>query len=341
MSFLTRIAAVIALSSAAVATTDAGTLLVANKRDQTLSFIDVRTGVVLKTLPTGVGPHEVEVSPNGRLAVLSMYGTDDAPGETLTVFDIASASELSTFALDRFTRPHGIHWLADNRHVWVTAEFEGSLVKVDVLHGEIVQVVETGQLGSHMIAGAADGRFFYTSNRGSDSVTQYIAATGARIRDLPAGPGAEGIDVGPQGEFVWTGNRRDGTVTALDLESGRRVATLSTGSAPFRLKITTDGRHAVVSNLESGDVSIFDISGRSLLKRIPLPLFMTGPSEEADAADSFPSGILLLPDGKTAYVAHARAREISVLDLERMERTGVLVVGLGPDGMAYSRTDVE
>jgi hypothetical protein len=35
-------------------------------------------------------------------------------------------------------------------------------------------------------------------------------------------------------------------------------------------------------------------------------------------------------------VVHTRAREISIGDLETLDRIGVLIVGYGGDGMAYS-----
>src|SRR5688572_15947671 len=44
---------------------DSGTLLVLNKSDNTVSLIDLGNRKVVATIPTGVGPHEVAVSPNG------------------------------------------------------------------------------------------------------------------------------------------------------------------------------------------------------------------------------------------------------------------------------------
>ncbi len=43
----------------------AGTLVVANKAEATVSLVDVASGEVVATLPTGAGPHEVAVSPDG------------------------------------------------------------------------------------------------------------------------------------------------------------------------------------------------------------------------------------------------------------------------------------
>ena len=75
---------------------EAETLLVANKREATLTLVDPDTGIVRAAIPTGLDPHEVEVSSDGRWAVVSMYGTDDEPGSTITVVDVRAGKELRT-----------------------------------------------------------------------------------------------------------------------------------------------------------------------------------------------------------------------------------------------------
>src|SRR5688500_5153 len=66
---------------------DSGTLLVLNKSDTTVSLIDLASRKVVATVPTGVGPHEVAVSPDGKIAVVANYGAQ-TPGNSLTVINI-------------------------------------------------------------------------------------------------------------------------------------------------------------------------------------------------------------------------------------------------------------
>ena len=48
-----------------------GTLVVLNKTEATASLIDLASGRVHATLPTGDGPHEAAVSPDGRTALVT------------------------------------------------------------------------------------------------------------------------------------------------------------------------------------------------------------------------------------------------------------------------------
>ncbi|MFI5175379.1 MAG: YncE family protein, partial [Terriglobia bacterium] len=63
-----------------------GTLIVLNKSDNNASLIDVATKTVIATIPNGVAPHEVAVTPEGTLAVVSNYCGKE-PGNSLTLID--------------------------------------------------------------------------------------------------------------------------------------------------------------------------------------------------------------------------------------------------------------
>ena len=90
-----------------------GTVVVANKRGNDASFIDLESGKIVATAPTGNGPHELVVSPDGRLAVVTDYGGGRA--NTLTVLDIATASVVRTIDRVRqslyWTDGEWIRWL--------------------------------------------------------------------------------------------------------------------------------------------------------------------------------------------------------------------------------------
>ena len=58
-----------------------GTLLVSNRSGGSVSFIDLTTRVEIARVPVGPRiPHEVAVSPDGRLALTSEYGPNTSPG---------------------------------------------------------------------------------------------------------------------------------------------------------------------------------------------------------------------------------------------------------------------
>ncbi|HUO87360.1 MAG TPA: beta-propeller fold lactonase family protein [Thermoanaerobaculia bacterium] len=320
----------------------ADTLIIANKAEATVSLIDLGSGAVVATLPTGVGPHEVAVSPDGRLAVVADYGTGAAPGSTLTVIDVREARVVRTIGLGRYQRPHGLAWIAPDR-LLVTVEAQKALLEVDPGSGEVRWAVETGQEVSHMVAAAPGGTRAFVANIGSGTVTAIDLTAGKKLGDVATGAGAEGIAVGPDGKRVWVTNREADTVSAIDAASLEVVATVTTGAFPIRAEVTPDGRWVLVSNARSGTISVIDAASAEVARTIELGVEAKdgeGRLLQFGEGSPVPIGIEIAPDGKRAYVTAANADAIAVIDLETWKLVGTLTAGREPDGMGYSTLEV-
>src|SRR5688572_21877948 len=336
---LTSVAA-LALLLSARSEAPTGTLVVLNKSEATAALVDPKSGEVRRTLPTGVGPHEAAVSPDGRLAVVADYG-QQVPGSTLTVIDLERAEVARTISLGEHRRPHGVQFEADGRHVIATVEDNRAIVRVDVVEGKVVKAFPTEAQVSHMVALAPDGQRAFVANIGSGSATAINLPQGQILAQIETGAGAEGIAVAPSGAEVWVTNRAADTLSVIDAEWLEVKATLPCGQFPIRVQITPDGKHALVSNANSGDVAVFDVAQRKELRRIPMELEAVAGEGERLFGDAFgkspvPVGILIEPGGKRAYVANTNADLVTVLDLEQWKVTGRIAPGREPDGMAWS-----
>ncbi|MEM7052648.1 MAG: YncE family protein [Acidobacteriota bacterium] len=318
------------------------TLVVANKSEATVSLLDLTSQQVVATLPTGEGPHEVAVSPNGRQALISNYGRRGAPGRTLTLIDIPRARVLKTLDLG-YPRPHGIVWL-DDRHAVITVEGAQKVVELDVEDGKILRELATDQEISHMLAADPASERAYVTSIGSGTLTVFDLADGKRLRHVATGEGAEGVAVTPDGKRVWVTNRGADTVSVVDATSLETVQQLAVSGFPIRIQITPDGGHALVANARAGDLAWIATSPPYRIERIALPLDRKDVEgrlfRDRFGDSSVPIGIVIHPSGKTAYVAHSNSDAISVIDLEQRQRKGLLTAGKEPDGMGYSPLEV-
>ena len=82
-AMLSALAATVLCGSAAQAQLT-GTLVVLNKAEASASLLDVATGHEIARLPTGDGPHEAAISPDGRTAVVAKSAISQC--ENLIVF---------------------------------------------------------------------------------------------------------------------------------------------------------------------------------------------------------------------------------------------------------------
>lgn len=324
--------------STRVAAQSAGRLLVVNKSEATLSVVDLPEGREIARIPTGNGPHEVAASPDGRIAVVTNYGTGPAPGNTLTVIDLTRLAVAATIDLGDQRRPHGIKWLPDGRGVAVTTEGSGTLSIVDVAGRRLTSTIPTGQNVSHQVAVTPDGSRAFVANIGSGSATVVDLDAGTVIRSVPTGRGAEGVAVRPDGQEVWVTNRAENTVSVLDAATLEVLATIPSADFPIRVAFTPDGSRALVSHARSAELRVFDVAKRDEAVTVPI----TAPIQEgreqvlAFEGSAAPVGTLADPDGRHAYVAATSADVVAVVDLEAGKVVRLIPVGHEPDGLAWA-----
>lgn len=300
------------------------TLLVLNKIDATLSFIDPATGSELGCVPTGVGPHELACSADGRLAFVMNYG-EKQPGDSIGVYDVAARKELRRIALGPLQRPHGVAEHAG--HIWFTAEQARCVARLDAEGERVDWIAGVGESIAHMLAiDPANGRI-YTTNILSNSVS---------VIDPKAGPGPQGlkhiaveekpeaIALRPGSDELWIGHLSAGALTVIDRPQRTVRARIELGGMPIRVAFTPDGATALVTDAQSGALIAIDASTRELRERLEL--------------GKTPVGILIEPGGARAYVAVMEESKVVVVDLTgpKLARVRELQTGAGPDGLAWS-----
>lgn len=302
----------------------AATLLVLNKADATLAFVDPAKMEVVTKIPTGLGPHEIEVSTDQKTAIVANYGTGPEPGSTLSVVDVAARKEKKRLKLPAL-RPHGLY--ARGSGIWFTAEGSRIVGNYDAAGDAIDAVYGTGAEVSHMIVVTANQKKVYTANIGSDSVSVIDRTDAPRkigLKQIPVGKGPEGIDLAPDGKELWVASRvENGGIAIVDVATDNVVQTIpTTTKLANRVKFTRDGKRVFISDPVANEVLVYDAAKREIVKRISTP--------------EGPSGILMPPDGKRAYVACAGAGKVVAIDLDSYAIAGSVATGNVPDGIAWA-----
>jgi len=336
------LAAWLVLGLVANAAAMAETLLVVRKTDNAVDFIDPGSGLRLATVATGFAPHEISVSPDGRQAVVSNYGTRDKPGSSISVLDLEQPGELRRIDLSPHSRPHGVAWYAPDR-VAVTAEGSRSLLLVDPVVGRIVQAIATEQEASHMVAVSADAKRAYVTNLGSGTTTAIDLAAGRKLADLPTGAGSEALALSPDGRELWVAARAEDQVAIVDTAGLQITAKLPVSGMPIRIAMTPDGQAALVSCARSSDIVLVDVAGRAerVRRNIKVPPAQDAtlrPFAQLAPGSALPVGLLLSGDGSSAYVAATMGDSVIQFDRRTLAIVRVIAVAGEPDGLA--RTDV-
>jgi DNA-binding beta-propeller fold protein YncE len=292
-------------TTAAMPSATRGIVVVSVASANSLTLIDLATGKQ-RNVSSGISqPHELTVSPDGRLAVAADFGAYlgdfEFSGRELGVYELPSGRLLRRIDLGRYRGPHDLVFLTPTT-VAVTTQTSRHVVVVDVTTGRVTGATETRAKGSHTLAIAADGRRALTSNQGEGTLSILDLATNRFIAKHRVGNGeTEGIAVTPDGRSVWMGAGDMGAVLVVDGSTGVVQDTIRGFEAPQRMAIGGDGRYAAITDFRCEVVQVADVRTRKVL----------GPIEGLEGA-----GVAkILPDNRTAVILLLDERVVVMADL--------------------------
>lgn len=308
----------------------------ANQQGASATILDASNLSTIATVPVGTGPHEVAMSLNGRWAVVTNYGDQTAPGNTLSVIDLYDQTPhvVRTIDLGEYARPHGAVFVKEGTKLLVTSETSGKLLLVDFISGRVDTAMATNGKGSHLVTAQRDGRRAWTSNINDGTVTEFDIDTRNTKRTYKVAPDDESIAATPGGVQVWVGSNSGKTVTVVNAADATILDTLKGFGRPYRVGISRTGRSiAVVSDPDSNRIFLFDVASRRELARIDLA---TEKGIGEPATKALPEGIAFDPIFDFVYVTLHGTNQVVAIDLNWRKVAGFGAVGTGPDGIAYS-----
>jgi len=307
-----------ALALLAATPLTAQTLIVGNKGEDTVSFIDLATAKERARVATGKMPHEIAISPDGKQAAVVAYG-----GTTIDVFDVAAAKKLRTIDLAPNQRPHGLLWLADG-HLIATTEASQSIALV-APDGKVTGI-KTDQQGSHMVAITPDAARAFVANIGSGTVSVIDLRAGRKLRDITTGGKPEGIAVTPDGKQLWVGDLDASRVQAFDATSYERLAEVAIPPVAIRVLASPDGKWVATSNIAAGSISLIDPATLKVARTIPVS------GEQAAGQVT----LLFSSDSKRLYAAETGRDQVAEIDIASGKVLRRIPAGKNGDGLAIA-----
>jgi DNA-binding beta-propeller fold protein YncE len=315
-----------------------GTLLVANKTGDSVTFFDLGLGKEVARVAVGRAPHELAVSPDGRTVLVPEYGPESAHGSTVAILDVIEARVTGRIDVGPDSRPHSIAFLGDGNRAAVTLQESDVVAILDLRTRSVERRLGTGGRESHMVRLSPDGgRAYVTSRLGAGTLSILDLAAEAKPVVIPTGAGAEGLAVTPDGSEVWVLDRSADTISIVDTARLSVKERLPVRPSSNRVAISSSGK-AVVTNGTSSEalaqfVDVYDVRSRSRLHSLPL---------RGGAPGKGAFGIWI--QGGSVFISDTAGGRVLVYDLERFDEPKVLLSGLeseGPDGMVVSALRVE
>ncbi len=291
---------------------DGSRAYVSHRLDDTVSVIDVATRKVVATVPVGSEPHGLLTDRSGKtLYVLNMTA------DSISVIDTSSLKEVKRLAASR--SPWSAALTPDGSRMYITNNLsrlvdfrKPPLSEVTVINTETAMVEDRIVVPqANLLEGIAwhpSGDFaLFTLNRTKNLVPMTRLLQGWTITN--------GLGI------LW----KDGRVDQVLLDEPGTCFPDPTG-----LAITPLGRLALVTSSGSDRVGVVDIEKLMAVVKAAseeerarvLPNHLGKATEFVIAqipTGQCPRGIVIAPDGRTAYVANSLDDSLSVIDLDRLQ----------------------
>jgi YVTN family beta-propeller protein len=303
--------------SAAAELTPSPAVLITDRRNGALVIADPKDQHVVASIPVGTGPHEIAVSTDGKLALVSNF---DQEANTITLVDLAAQKQINRYKFPFRARPNSLVY-ADGKF-WFTAEDANSIGRYDPATNTVDLMVGLGQLTTHVMLYNPADRSFIASSRNSDSVSFIdpiqIEYRGNKrpqfkVTTISAVHWNEAMDFSPERNELWVAEFRGGKIAIIDMATRTVKERFEvTDLISDRLKFTPDGKRVLLSDLEKGNLVVYDAAARREIKRLKLGAGL--------------EGVSITPDGSTAYVAAPGDNAVVIVDLRKLEVSGRISV---------------
>ena len=309
----------------------AGTVLaqtrgyVTNAQSNTVSVIDTTTASVIATVPVGLSPSSVAVTPNGRFAYVT-----NQQSNTVSVISAATNTVVATVPVG--VGPSSIAITPNGAFAYV-ATFGSNISVIDTATNTVVTTMPLSF--PSMLAIAPVGNLGYVTHGAFvNGVTVINTATNSLVTDIPIPADVTiSVAVTPNGAFVY--------VTCLSFTTGSKLAVIDAATntvaaivplpATFApgVAISPDGAFAYVANNGGGvccsspgpsSVSVIDTASNT---------------EVARESVGSPNGIAVTPDGAFVYVTNLSNNTVSIMTTATNSVVAAIPVGNFPQSVAF------
>lgn len=305
-----------------------GRLLVAQKGDKSLAIVDPAAGSVIASVDEGgTTGHEVAGSPDGKLAIVPIYGNSGVgkpgtDGQNIVVIDIASQKIVNNIQFDHGVRPHCPVFGPRDGMLYVTTELDHSITVVDPKTWKVVGSIPTGSPESHMLTISHDGLRGYTANVGPGTVSVLDMKARKTLAIIPISGNTQRITISNDDRWVFTAD-----------QTKPQMAVIDTATNTVKTWVPLDGLGYGAAVTKDGNWLLMPIPGKNVVDAVDLKSMKVA---HAIAVGADPQEVLTAPGGKKAYVSCMGSNQVAEIDLTTWTVTRTITTGKGSDGLGWA-----
>ena len=240
-------------------------LLVAQKGDQSLAIVDPEDGrVVANVAENGVTGHEVAASPDGRIAVVPIYGNSGVgkpgtDGSNIVFIDLATRKIVGNVQFPHGVRPHCPVFGPDGL-LYVTTELDHTITIIDP------EDLQDRRRHSHRPAGEPHAGAFARRHArlhgqrgaGNGFGARHQGAQGSS-KIIPVSGEVQRIAISNDDRWVFTADQTKPQMAVIDTATLKVAKWVPLDGLGYGAAPSKDGRWLLVAVPASNDVDVIDL----------------------------------------------------------------------------------
>ena len=220
----------------------------------TVSVINTATNTVVATIPVGIVPGLLAVSPDGTRVYVPNQGSD-----TVSVINTATNTVVATIPAG--SQPVGAGVSPDGARVYVTNTNANTVSVINTATNTVITTIPVGTAPTG-VAVTPDGTRAYVTN----AATMFPSSTPPPIRWSPLSRSVPTAPA-PMSPTLSPTMFRSSTPPPI-----RWFATIPAGTQPTGVMVTPDGTRAYVTNTLNNNVSVINTATNTVVATIPVGL---------------------------------------------------------------------
>jgi len=305
-----------------------GRLLVAQKGDTSLAIVDPAAGVVITSVGEGgITGHEVAGSPDGKFAIVPIYGNSGVgkpgtDGRNIVVIDLASHKIVGNIEFDHGVRPHCPVFGPKDGMLYATTELDHTITVIDPKTWKIVGSIPTGQPESHMLTIAHDGLHGYTANVGPGTVSVLDMKARKTVAVIPISGTTQRITISNDDRWVFTADQTKPQMAVINTATNKVKTWVPLSGLGYGAAVTRDGKWLLMPIPSKNVVDVVDLGTMKVARSVEV--------------GGDPQEVLTAPGGEAAYVSCVGANRVDEIDLATWKVSRSIATGKGTDGLGWA-----
>lgn len=303
-------------------------LLVAQKGEKSVAIVDPMAGTVIASVAeNGTTGHEVAASPDGRYAVVPIYGNSGVgkpgtDGSNIVIIDLRDHKIVADIKFDHGVRPHCPVFGPKDGLLYVTTELNHSVTIIDPKTWKIIGAIPTGQPESHMLTISHDGRRGYTANVGPGTVSVLDMKARKTLAVIPISGNTQRISISNDDRWVFTADQTKPQMAVIDTATNKLKTWVPLSGLGYGAALTKDGKYLLMPIPAKNVVDVVDLATMKVARSVPV------------GAD--PQEVLTAPNGKFAFVSCIGSNQVAEIDLSGWKVARFISTGKGSDGLSWA-----